>query len=117
MDSGSKFYFAVDFHSTHEDIYYTITPELKGNMPGLVPDLINSIGERLEHYEPNIKPRTDDEPKITSTAYLFFEIGAESFTFEIGDNTPMDFIRRKGEISAMELMRLLQKQPAINTVE
>jgi len=53
MDSGSKFYFAVDFHSTHEDIYYTITPELKGNMPGLVPDLINSIGERLEHYEPN----------------------------------------------------------------
>jgi hypothetical protein len=31
----------------------------------------------------------------------------EAIVFEIGDNTPRDFIRRKGEVAAVEMMRLL----------
>lgn len=107
--SGGKFYFAVDFHSTFQDIYYTINPELKGNSPGLVPELIVAMGQELPNYEPNIRPGGLDGPRISSTSFLFYEFGAEAVTFEIGDNTPRDFIKQKGEVAANKLMELMLK--------
>ena len=106
---GGKFYFAVDFHSTFEDIYYTIDPELKGNMPGLVPDLITATAEEFDDYTPNVKPRSEVDAKISSSPFFFYEFGAEALTYEIGDNTPRDFVRKKGEVSAMKLMELMLK--------
>jgi len=105
--TGGKFYFGVDFHSTFEDIYYTIDPDLKGNMPGLVPEVIEAMAQELPGYVPNIRPNSSDQPRITSTSFLFFEFGAEALTYEIGDHTPRDFIRQKGEVSARKLMELL----------
>jgi len=107
--AGNKFYFGVDFHSTQEDIYYTIGPELEGNMPGLVPELINATAQEFPDYIPNIKPRSEEDARITSTAFLFFEFGAEALTYEIGDHTPREFINKKGEVSAMKLMELMLK--------
>ena len=107
--AGGKFYFGVDFHSTQEDIYYTIGPELEGNMPGLVPELIEATAREFPDYTPNIKPRSVEDARITSTSFLFFEFGAEALTYEIGDHTPRDFIHKKGEVSAMKLMELMLK--------
>ena len=104
---GGKFYFGVDFHSTFQDIYYTINPELKGNMSGLVPKLINAVGQEIENYEPNIKPNSNDQPKISSTSFLFYEFGAEAVTFEIGDGTPRELIKIKGELTAKKLMEIM----------
>ena len=106
--TGGKFYFGVDFHSTWEDIYYTLDPMLKGNMPGLVPEMIDSMSQEISDHQPNIQPRPDDA-KINSLTYFFYEFGAESLVFEIGDNTPREFLKRKGEISAMKLMELMVK--------
>lgn len=105
--NGGKFYFGVDFHSTFEDIYYTIPPEQKGNMPGLVPDLINAVGDEIPGYEPNIRPSDINEPKINSTKYFFYEFGAESLTYEIGDDTPRNLIKTKGELTAFKMMELM----------
>ena len=107
--SKGKFYFGVDFHSTFHDIFYTIDPELKGNMPGLVPDMIQAMTEDIPNFDPNIKPGGLDGPKISSTSFLFYELGAESVTFEIGDDTPRDLIKKKGEIAAIKLMELMLK--------
>jgi len=107
--TGGIFYFGVDFHSTQEDIYYTIGPELEGNMPGLVPELIEATAQEFPDYTPNIKPRSQEDARITSTAFLFFEFGAEALTYEIGDHTPRDFIRKKGQMSATKLMELMLK--------
>lgn len=108
-DTGGKFYFGIDFHSTQQDIYYTINPELNGNMPGLVPDMIIATGQEFPDYEPNIKPNLDGGNKVTSVSYLFYEVGAESLTYEVGDNTPREFVRKKGEVSAIKLMELMLK--------
>jgi len=105
-DKG-KFYFSVDFHSTFEDIYYTIDPKLEGNLPGLVPKLIEATGQELPGYTPNVRPNSAGEARITSTSFLFYEMGAEALTYEIGDGTPRDFIQRKGEVTATKLMELL----------
>jgi hypothetical protein len=110
VEDGGKFYFGVDFHSTFEDIYYTISPELKGNMPGLVPDMITAAGNEIPGYEPNIRPDDINEPKINSTKFFFYEFGAESVTYEIGDDTPLDLIKQKGELTAMKLIELMTER-------
>lgn len=107
--SNGKIIFFVDFHSTWQDIYYTIDPDQKGNMPGLVPALISATGKELENYEPNIKPSPGTGKRVTSTSYFFYEHGAESLTYEIGDNTPREFVKKKGEITAKKLIELLLK--------
>jgi hypothetical protein len=101
------FYLGVDFHSTWQDVYYTISPEQKGNMPGLVPKLIDAVGNELPNYKPNVKPSPGTGQKITSMAFFFYEFGAESFTYEVGDNTPRDFVRKKGKVTAMKMMELM----------
>ena len=102
-----KFYFGIDFHSTWDDIYYTVDPKLKGNMPGLVTDWLTAVKAALPDYEPNIKPNDKLIPTAVSRNYFFVEHGAEALVFEVGDNTPRDFLKEKARISANELMRLL----------
>lgn len=107
--SGGKFYFGADFHSTYQDIFYTISPKLKGNMPGLVPDLIDAIGEEFPDYIPNIKPSPGTGNRINSTSFFFHEFGAESVTYEVGDDTPREFVKQKGQVTAVKLMELMLK--------
>ncbi len=107
--TGGKFYFGIDFHSTWEDIYYTIGPELRGNMPGLVPDMIAASAQELPGYVPNIQPRSDMDANVSSAPYLFYEYGAESLTYEVGDNTPREFILEKAAVTAVKLMELMMK--------
>lgn len=107
--SGGKIYFFVDFHSTWQDIYYTVDPKQKGNMPGLVPELIEATGQEFQNYEPNVKPSPGTGKRVTSTSYFFYTYGAESLTYEIGDNTPREFIKHKGEVTAKKLMEIMMR--------
>lgn len=102
-----KFYFGIDFHSTWDDIYYTVDPELTGNMPNLVPTWLDHVKARIEGYDPNIKPNGDLVPTTVSRNYFFVEHGAEALVFEVGDNTPRDFLREKAVKAAEELMALM----------
>ena len=107
LDSGGKIYIGIDFHSTWEDIYYTQDTSLVGNMPGIIPQIISLSAAEFSDYEPNVRSGLDTAAAVTSTAYLFQQFGAESFTYEIGDNTPRDFVRKKGEMTALKMMELL----------
>ncbi|MFT6934066.1 MAG: murein tripeptide amidase MpaA [Maribacter sp.] len=102
-----KFYFGIDFHSTWDDIYYTVDPELKGNMPNLVYDWLDAIKKQIDGYDPNIKSNDKIQPTTVSRNYFFAAYGAEALVFEIGDNTPRPFIREKGRISANVLMEMM----------
>lgn len=108
-ESSGKIYFFADFHSTWEDIYYTIDPVQKGNMPGLVPELIRAVGEEFPGYKPNVRPSLVSGKTITSSSYFFSTFGAESLIYELGDNTPRSFIQKKGEVTATKLMEILMK--------
>jgi len=105
--NGAKFYFGIDFHSTWDDIYYTVDPKLKGNMPGVVSDWLEAVKSALPGYEPNIKPNDQLLPTAVSRNYFFVEHGAEALVFEIGDNTPREFVSKKGITSANKLMELM----------
>lgn len=105
--TGNKLLFGIDFHSTHEDIYYTVDPKLEGLIPGLVSQWLAETQVRIPGYVPNVKPLYTEGGTFTAFSYLFKEYGTESLVYEIGDQTPRDFIRKKGKVSADILMELL----------
>ncbi|MEO8073759.1 MAG: M14 family metallopeptidase [Acidobacteriota bacterium] len=107
LETGGKFYFGIDFHSTWDDIYYPMNKTFAGNMPHLVWDWLENIQKELPNYQPNIKPTEKLEPTIVSRNYFLKAHGMEAIVFEIGDNTSRKFIREKGEVGARELMKLM----------
>jgi len=107
IETDGKFYFGIDFHSTWDDIYYPMARGIDGNMPGLVFDWLSAIKKAIPGYDPNIRPSDRLLPAIVSRNYFLASHGMEALVFEIGDNTPRDFIRKKGRVGAEELMKLL----------
>ncbi len=107
-ETDGKFYFGIDFHSTWNDIYYPMDrSETNSNMPNLVYAWLDAIKRAMPNYEPNIKPNEKPKPAIVSRNYFYFSHKMEAIVFEIGDNTPREFIRKKGEVGATELMKLM----------
>ena len=102
-----KFYFGIDFHSTWDDIYYTVDPKLKGNMPNLVTDWLEQLKEKIPGYDPNISPNDNLIPTAVSRNYFFVKHGAEALVFEVGDNTSRDFLKTKAIMGANALMKLM----------
>lgn len=107
IKAGKKLLFGIDFHSTWDDIYYTVDPTLKGNLPGFVPNWLDKVKEEIPGYTPHVKPLYFKPPTYTLFSYLFERFKTESLVYEIGDNTPKDFIVKKGQISAEEFMKLM----------
>ena len=108
MASQKKIYFMADFHSTWKDIFYPMHPSEKGNMPGLVPAIINQTYERLELGKPLVQPTCpDDTTTITSARYFFRKYGAESLTYEFGDSTDSLTINSKATTSATVMMEFM----------
>jgi len=106
-DRGNQLIFSIDFHSTQDDIYYRVDPKMTGNMPNLISDWLTKTQEQIPGYVPNVKSLYNGGGTFTAFSYFFKQYGTESLVYEIGDNTPRDFIKHKGEISAEILMNLL----------
>jgi hypothetical protein len=107
VTGGKKLLFGIDFHSTWDDIYYTVDPTLKGNLPGFVPSWLDKVKEEIPGYTPHVKALYFKPPTYTLFSYLFERFKTESLVYEIGDNTPKDFIVKKGKVSADEFMKLM----------
>jgi hypothetical protein len=110
-ETGARFYFGIDFHSTWDDIYYTLDPKFKGNMPGLVPAWLAQVQRAIPNYQPLVQSSDKLEPTTVSRNYFLKAYGMESIVFEIGDNSSRERIRQKGEIGATELMKLMLSPP------
>lgn len=107
QETGGKFYFGIDFHSTWNDIYYPMERGISGSMPNLVWSWLDQIQKKIPNYKPNIQPNKRLEPTMVSRNYFLKAHQMEAIVFEIGDNTPRKFIKKKGKVGAVELMRLL----------
>ncbi len=104
---GYEFAFGIDFHSTWDDIYYPIDSTITGKKGKLVFDWIENISARLPQKQTNIKPSADIRPTMVSRNYFYVNHGMPAIVFELGDNTPRDFLKLKGQVAAEELMNLL----------
>ena len=96
----------LDFHSTYYDVFYT-TDYTK--IPTVIYKFkdywLFGIKNALEGYEPRDAPSGLNAP--VSKGWFVQAFQAEGVTYEIGDNTPRDFIKQKSIVAAQEMMKLL----------
>ncbi|MGB3152513.1 MAG: M14 family metallopeptidase [Maribacter sp.] len=108
-EEGYEFVFGADFHSTWDDIYYPIDSTIIGQKGKIVFDWIEGITNRLPQKQTNIKPSDKINPTMVSRNYFYVNHHMPAIVFELGDDTPRDFLKEKGEVAAEELMRLLRE--------
>ena len=92
----------LDFHSTYRDVYYTPHESVKRKIPDFTKTWLESIGVTLAIDDLNEIPGKGTQP--TSSVWFNRQFGATGITYEIGDSTPRDFIKQKGEVSAIAMM-------------
>ncbi len=107
QNDGTNFRFFIDFHSTWDDIYYTIDSTLLNEDQMILYDWVAQMDERIPDYTPNVRPSDKIEPTTVSRNYFIKTLGTPGLVFEFGDNTDREFLRHKGETAAIALMELL----------
>ena len=109
-DAGFQFVFGADFHSTWDDIYYPLDTVVTGQKGKVVFDWIESISKRLPSKKTNVAASKKLNPTMVSRNHFYAEYHMPAIVFELGDNTPRDFLKEKGKVAAEELMRLLMEE-------
>ncbi|WP_298468746.1 M14-type cytosolic carboxypeptidase [uncultured Erythrobacter sp.] len=101
----------IDFHSTRRDIFYTIPDELPTDPPLFTRKWLELYQERMPGYEVTRDARHTVGRPI-SKGYSFDTYGVPGITFEIGDETDRELIKRIGRESAIALMVTLLETPS-----
>ena len=96
----------IDFHSTHRDVFYTQTDSQPTDPPGFCRDWLAAISDRLPDYEVR-RSASAVSKSPTSKKWGYETLGIPSITYEFGDNTDRELIRRVSKVAAEEMMRLL----------
>jgi hypothetical protein len=100
----------IDFHSTGDDVFYTIPDELPTDPPLFTRNWLALLQERMPDYTVNRDARHASGRPI-SKAHAFDTYGVPGITFEIGDDTDRDLIQRIGRESAIAMMYTLLETP------
>lgn len=98
----------LDFHSTWNDVFYTNIERENTHLPNFIKNWFSRLEAGIPNYVVNEKSATSTKP--VSKGWFLKRYNAVGITYEIGDETPRDFITLKGKVSAYEMMKLLTKQ-------
>lgn len=102
---GAELWFAVDFHSTFRDVFYTLDRSLETDPPGITDRWIAYLEEELPHYQVEDSPSGLATP--TSRNWFYREFGAPALIYEVGDGTDRALIREVAATAARGTMEIL----------
>ena len=108
VTNNNEVLLGLDFHSTYQDVYYTHEQNVPKKIPDFTATWLNGIQTKLNLKDINEQPGKISRP--TSSGWFNQQFGATAITYEIGDSTPREFIRTKGEVSAQVLMDYFLKR-------
>ena len=103
--SKNKVVLGLDFHSTQEDLYYSFSDDMHSSIYPFKDYWMKGIDDAIPNYTPDDRPFPLNQP--ISKGWFYKQFNAESLTYEIGDETPRDFIDLKARVAAREMMKLL----------
>ncbi|XUU60550.1 M14 family zinc carboxypeptidase [Erythrobacter sp. HA6-11] len=101
----------LDFHSTNRDVFYTIPDELPTNPELFTAKWLERYQQLMPGYEVDRDAR-HAEGRPISKAYVYDTYGIPGITFELGDETDRELVKRIGKQSAIALMETLLATPA-----
>lgn len=105
-DPARKLRLMLDFHSTHDDVFYTIPDDLPTDPEMFTKRWLGALQDRMPDYQVN--RNAQHKPGVTnSKAYVYDTYGIPGVTFELGDETDRVLIRRIGREAAIAMMETL----------
>jgi len=109
-EGKNKVVLGIDFHSTFKDVYYVFDDSFHTALPDFNKYWTTSIDRLVYPHKTRKSPYVATQP--ISKNWFYFQFQAEAMTYEIGDATPVNIIRKKSKASAISMMNLL-----LNTYE
>ncbi|TWT87827.1 M14 family zinc carboxypeptidase [Neorhodopirellula pilleata] len=104
----------VDFHSTYEDVFYIPAHNPQIFPAGFTQRWFASIQKRFPGYDVSVDANHNAH-RSTSKAWVDRTLGVTAVTYEFGDETDRETIRRVAGGAAEEMMELLLDLPAKGT--
>jgi len=111
VDRDKKLRLFIDFHSTQNDVFYTIPDDYPRKPPLFLKYWLDRLQDRMPDYVVN-RDANDNLDQADSKNYVYKKYGVPTVTFEIGDETdrqPITRLARESVIAMMEV--LLQDNP------
>ncbi|MEO9599335.1 M14 family metallopeptidase [Parasphingorhabdus sp.] len=98
--------FFADFHSTRNDIFYTIPDEFPTTPPLAIKNWLGLLQERMPDYEVK-RSANSNLTQANSKNYVYKRYGVPTVTYEMGDETDRELIVEVAREAAMALMETL----------
>jgi len=103
VKQGQKIKFAVDFHSTKHDVFYTMPVDYGVEKPYFVKHWLGELDRQMPNFNVVIKPGNNPDLGV-SKQYFSDTFGVHAITYEMGDNTDRSEIKSIAFNSANLLM-------------
>lgn len=100
--------YGVDFHSTQTDIFYLSPDEDLPEGKGISRKWLESVNKRFPANKFN--PLLSGVEGQFSKNWFLHELKVEAITYEVGDTTGREVIRKRGKNAALQLMQILLKK-------
>lgn len=103
---GQKIKFAIDFHSTRRDIFYTMPSDYGVESPYFVEHWLGALDQHMPEFNVIQKPGNNPDLGV-SKQYFSDKFNVHAITYEMGDNTDRADINRIAVNASNTLMDIL----------
>ena len=104
VKQGGEIHFALDFHSTQRNLFYTIPVDYGLKQPEFSKIWLTSLDKALPNFDVEIKPGVSKNPGVFKQ-YFADTYGVHSVTYEAGDRADRNQIKLVARTSAILLMK------------
>lgn len=103
VTQGNKIKFAIDFHSTKHDVFYSMPTDYGVENPYFVTHWLNDLDKKMPNFNVVIKPGNNPNLGV-SKQYFSDTFGVHAITYEMGDRTDRTLIKEVAYNAANLLM-------------
>jgi len=103
VKQGQKISFAIDFHSTKSDVFYTMPVDYGVEKSYFAVHWLDDLDKKMPNFNVVIKPGNNPDLGV-SKQYFADKFGVHAITYEMGDDTDRTQIKRIAFNSANLLM-------------
>lgn len=100
----------LDFHSTHDDVFYTQPDSAPSKPAGFTRAWLAGIERRVPGYQVN-RSATNNPTPTTSHNWAHRSFGIPTVTYEVGDNSDRQVLRAVARAAAESMMEQLLAPP------
>ncbi len=100
-----QMFYAIDFHSTNENIFYPINEEVKTNPDNITQQWVEHVLAENKEVEFSIEPFDTSSPIAKNWFYHTF--GIDALTYEVDDRISEEELEQVSRSAAKSLMRVL----------